>query len=108
MPKDLHTVQPDEVIQIDNIDTSKQELGGIPSFLKDSLPISKSQALDLPKEPERLDLPMEHEQSEISKRKPLGLSQVRQLLAENDMTDAFLIKELKNIILNATRPNPKT
>gem|GEM_PF-3757427 len=47
------------------------------------------------------------EQQELKRRTP-NLPQIRQLLAENELTDNFLVIVLKDIITSATKANPKT
>lgn len=97
-----------EIIQAESIATWTQELGGIPSFLKESLQTFSSQVVDSQENPWRSPSPTDLAEAEELKRRVPSLSKIRQLLAENDLTDSFLITVLKDIITSATKANPKT
>ena len=107
MVNEQATIVP-EIIQAESIPTWMQELDGIPSFLKESLQTSSSQVVDFQENQSRSPSPTDlAEQQELKRRTP-NLSQIRQLLAENELTDNFLITVLKDIITSATKANPKT
>lgn len=107
MVNEQATIVP-EIIQAESMPTSMQELDGIPSFLKESLQTSSSQVVDFQENQSRSPSPTDlAEQQELKRRTP-NLSQIRQLLAENELTDNFLITVLKDIITSATKANPKT
>lgn len=107
MVNEQTTIVP-EIIQAESMPTWMQELGGIPSFLRGSLQISSSQEADFQENQWRsLSLTDLAEQQELKRRTP-NLPQIRQLLAENELTDNFLVIVLKDIITSATKANPKT